>query len=183
MWHLCITTGPFSTVFQLLRRNYPSYYCEITWLLYFNKFILETSKQIQLYVMEDVGRVACLTHCSGNFNNYLTSHWIRWEYLLVNSQVLVDSLWPSDTIWRHKYGSTLAQVMACCLTAPSHYLNQCWLIISKASSIHLSEILQEIQRLSDTEITWKITFLKFVQISQGAKELTWFSMKRCCILC
>ena len=27
--------------------------------------------------------------------------------------------------------STLAQVMACCLTAPSHYLNQCWLIISK----------------------------------------------------
>ena len=25
--------------------------------------------------------------------------------------------------------STLAQVMACCLTAPSHYLSQCWLII------------------------------------------------------
>ena len=35
------------------------------------------------------------------------------------------------TIWRHKSGSTLAQVMACCLTAPSHYLNQCWLIIGK----------------------------------------------------
>ena len=42
-----------------------------------------------------------------------------------------NSLWPSDTIWRHKSGSTLAQVMACCLTAPSHYLNQYWLIISK----------------------------------------------------
>ena len=28
-------------------------------------------------------------------------------------------------------GSTLVQVMACCLTAPSHYLNQCWLIISE----------------------------------------------------
>ena len=28
-------------------------------------------------------------------------------------------------------GSTLAQVMACCLTAPSHCLNQYWLIISK----------------------------------------------------
>ena len=28
-------------------------------------------------------------------------------------------------------GSTLAQVMACCLTAPSHHLNQCWLVISK----------------------------------------------------
>ena len=43
----------------------------------------------------------------------------------------VNSLWPRDTIWRHISGSTLVQVMACCLTAPSHYLNQCWLIISK----------------------------------------------------
>ena len=39
-----------------------------------------------------------------------------------------NSLRPSDAIWRHRSGSTLAQVMACCLTAPSHYLNQCWLI-------------------------------------------------------
>ena len=42
-----------------------------------------------------------------------------------------NSLWPSDAKWRQKSGSTLAQVMSCCLTAPSHYLNQCWLIISK----------------------------------------------------
>ena len=44
----------------------------------------------------------------------------------------VNSLWPSDTIWRLRSGSTLIQVMGCCLTAPSHYLHQCWLIISKA---------------------------------------------------
>ena len=43
----------------------------------------------------------------------------------------VNSLWPSDAIWWHRSGSTLAQVMACCLTAPSHYLNQCWLIINE----------------------------------------------------
>ena len=42
-----------------------------------------------------------------------------------------NSLWPSDAIWRQRSGSTLAQVMACCLTAPSHYLNQCWLIITE----------------------------------------------------
>ena len=30
-------------------------------------------------------------------------------------------------------GQHWAQVMACCLTAPSHYLNQCWLNISVAS--------------------------------------------------
>ena len=45
--------------------------------------------------------------------------------------VHIKSLWPSDAIWRHRSGSTLTQVMACCLTAPSHYLNQRWLIISK----------------------------------------------------
>ena len=43
----------------------------------------------------------------------------------------VNSLWPSDAIWRHTSLSTLAQVMACCLTAPSHYLNQCLLIANK----------------------------------------------------
>ena len=48
------------------------------------------------------------------------------------------SLWPSDAIWRHRSGSTLAQVMACCLTAPSHYLNQCWLTISKIQ-LHSSD--------------------------------------------
>ena len=42
-----------------------------------------------------------------------------------------NSLGPGDAIWPHRSGSTLVQVIACCLTAPSHYLNQCWLIISK----------------------------------------------------
>ena len=31
----------------------------------------------------------------------------------------------------HRFGSTYAQVMACCLTAPRHYLNQYWLIIKR----------------------------------------------------
>ena len=44
---------------------------------------------------------------------------------------LFNSLWPSDAIWQQGSRSTLAHVMACCLTAPSHYLNQCWLIISE----------------------------------------------------
>ena len=34
-------------------------------------------------------------------------------------------------ILRHNSGSTLAQVMACCLMARSHYLNQCQIIINK----------------------------------------------------
>ena len=49
-----------------------------------------------------------------------------WRYF-----IHFNSLGPSDAIWRQKTGSTLAQVIACCLTAPNHYLKQCWLIISK----------------------------------------------------
>ena len=33
-------------------------------------------------------------------------------------------------IWWHRSGLILAQIMACCLTAPSRYLNQYWLITS-----------------------------------------------------
>ena len=43
----------------------------------------------------------------------------------------VNSLWPSDAMWQHRSGSTLGQVMGWCLTVPSHYPTQCWLIISK----------------------------------------------------
>ena len=49
-----------------------------------------------------------------------------------------NSLWPGDAIWWHRSGSTLAQVMACCLMAPSHYLNQYWLVTSKVQW-HLSK--------------------------------------------
>ena len=35
------------------------------------------------------------------------------------------------TAYGDRFGSKLAQLMARCLTAPNHYLNQCWLIISE----------------------------------------------------
>ena len=50
-------------------------------------------------------------------------------YDFVDDLCLFNSLRPSDAIWRQWSWTTLAQVMACSLTAPSHYLNQCWLII------------------------------------------------------
>ena len=42
-----------------------------------------------------------------------------------------SSLWPSDAIGRRRYWSTLLQVRAWCPTAPSPYLNQCWLTINE----------------------------------------------------
>ena len=46
--------------------------------------------------------------------------------------------------------STLVQVMACCLTAPSHYLNQCWLIISKVLWHSSEDIIM--RRFEDTNL-------------------------------
>ena len=66
------------------------------------------------------------TLCSECFYNLLPFSVFAQIYSL-----LLNSLWPSDAIWQQRSGSTLAQVKACCLTAPSHYLNQCWLIISE----------------------------------------------------
>ena len=80
-------------------------------------------------------------------------------HLLMASSGAINSLRPSDAIWRHRSGSTLAQVMACCLTAPSHYLNQCWLTISE--DIHQRASSLEIPQLSVTEISLKITYLKY----------------------
>ena len=42
----------------------------------------------------------------------------------------LNSLWSSEVLWCHTFGSPLAQVMACCLMAPSLYLNQCWFVTS-----------------------------------------------------
>ena len=43
----------------------------------------------------------------------------------------VNSLGPDDPKWWQRSASTLAHVMACCLRALSHYLNQYWFTISK----------------------------------------------------
>ena len=53
--------------------------------------------------------------------------------LIPHSSGLFNSLWPIDDIGHHRTWSSLVQVMTCCLTTPSHYMNQGWLIISEVS--------------------------------------------------
>ena len=57
-------------------------------------------------------------------------------------------------------GSTLAQVMACCLAAPSHYLNQWWLLMSeffwRSPESHL---------MSSTKLLLPILSLEIILIS------------------
>ena len=49
------------------------------------------------------------------------------DIILVIISANLNTLWPSNTIWWYRTGSTMAQAMARCLMAPSHYLKQCWL--------------------------------------------------------
>ena len=45
------------------------------------------------------------------------------------SKININSLWPSNAIRRRIRWSTLVQVIVCCLTSPSWYLNECCFII------------------------------------------------------
>ena len=61
-----------------------------------------------------------------------------------NENYVINSLWPSDATWDHRSGSTLAQVMACCLTAPRHTTNVDFSSV-RFCVIHLRTISQSAQ--------------------------------------
>ena len=82
-------------------------------------------------------------------------------------RLLLNSLWPSDTIWWHRFGSKLSQVMACCLTAPNYYLNQCWLVINGFMTFPWGWF----PMISIGKISVKITSLKLLPHLPRASEL------------
>ena len=80
-------------------------------------------------------------------------------------------------IWRHRTRSTSAQIMAWCLMAPSHYLNQCWFIICKVM-LHLSKDV--IMNKSEYSIKKNITENRIFKIVSTSPRSQWvhFHMKR-----
>ena len=60
------------------------------------------------------------------------SHLIGLLFGTIPTSRTINSLWPNEAIWWHRSWSTLVQVMTWCCQAPSHHLNQCWLIIKAA---------------------------------------------------
>ena len=109
--------------------------------------------------------------------------------------------WGLVTPWRHGTRSTLAQVMAWCLTAPSHYLNQCWLIIGEVPR-HSSQgiILRWCEDINQWNKSENCSFKMSSRSPRGqwVKANTWYlwdegrippeanycqtSICRCCIL-
>ena len=88
----------------------------------------------------------------------------------------VNSLGPSEAIWCWRSWSTLVQVMACCLSAPSHYLNQCWLIISKVLWHSSEDIIIQDLKIPISKTRLKHTFSKSHYDLPGANELMYYSM-------
>ena len=102
----------------------------------------------------------CSVECAISY--YLPFHNVPSE---MSSFWVFNPLWPSVAIWRHISGWTLAQALAYCLTVPSDYLSQCWLIISKVQW-HLRAISREIPEPSITSNGLKI-IKKINKICQG----------------
>ena len=69
--------------------------------------------------------------------------------------------------------SPLALVMACCLTAPSHYLNQCWLIINKVEwRSSKGNFTRDASAINHWNYQKKIKYLKCHSNFPGANELS-----------
>ena len=85
---------------------------------------------------------------------------LHWNISYQRSIIRLSSLLPTNAIGQHKAGSTLAQVMACWLTAPSHYMNQCWLgsmchMASPGQSQLIATKVFICFKLHDDVIKWK----------------------------
>ena len=96
-------------------------------------------------------------------SHYLDQCWVnsRMPYGITRGQWVISS-WASDVIWRHKAGSTLAQVMGCRLAASSHHLNQGWHHKQgPVTFIWWLGQVKEIPQPSITKIGSKITSLQF----------------------
>ena len=86
----------------------------------------------------------------------------------------INALRPSDAIWRQGSGSTLAQVMACCLMAPSHHPNQCWLITSKVFQ-HSSEANFQRDNSAINHLIWLPKFL-----IKNSLQISWSLVTQTC---
>ena len=99
------------------------------------------------------------------FDNHL-----KWSTLCQLSPLLSSSSWPGDVIWWHASGSTLDQIVVCCLVAPSHYLNQWWPIITDgnftenvySSGNETTDILYRPQcvKLNVVSVPWSLLLLR-----------------------
>ena len=108
--------------------------------------------RLMLYVLQEIRRNENVINA---LKQKLLDMYTHWH---------VNSLWHSDAIWQLRSGSTLVQLMVCCLTAPSHYMNQCWLI-NWLRGMHLRAISKEVLKNSICKSEWEIYTLEILWTS------------------
>ena len=87
------------------------------------------------------------------------------DFIFKSNVIIINSVWPNDTISQHKSGSTLAQVKVCYQKTQSNYLNQCWLILHVY--FQLRPIAQEVCKISIHKMSLKNTLIKCTSSFMG----------------
>ena len=87
---------------------------------------------------------------------------VKQRPISASAKVSTNSFCPNEAIWWHRSGSTLTQIMVCCLAARSHFLKQCWLVINAvlwhSLKTNFTWPAQDISSWNEFEIhTFKIT--------------------------
>ena len=90
-------------------------------LKYFNQS--NGTKHVEQNTWKRTNITSCICGFAEVVCRLITKHqkWLK-QMLIINNEL--SHLSPSNPIRRRGSGSTLAQVMTCCLTAPIHYPNQ-----------------------------------------------------------
>ena len=72
--------------------------------------------KIKLFIY--IAIISALALAAQNAFSFEKDHWFRQVYFMtkvsnyMHYASIFNTLWPRDAIWRHRSGSTLAQVMA-----------------------------------------------------------------------
>ena len=83
--------------------------------------------------------------------------WAARQILIFRRCSLGETNGPGDAAWRHRTLSTLVQIIACCLMAPSHNLHQCWITIVEIMWHSPRAISQEMLKLSILDMRLNVT--------------------------
>ena len=95
--------------------------------IYFRVTIWLIKRPSHYFTSCDITVIICL--CNSYFVLYrITCFATSVHAIFSMSGDTVNSLWPSDAISHYRSWSSFVHIMACCLTAPSHYLTQFGLI-------------------------------------------------------
>ena len=101
-------------------------------------------------------KIKWLKKCAGDviMSSMILCLKIQCDQKCTRKYAYINSSPPSAAIYMRQWtGSTLVQVMAC--SAPSHYLNQCCLIVNRPLGTNFREIWIKIYNFSFTKCTSK----------------------------